>query len=65
MSISLSRAIHADWSAHGPLQGDDADLGVDLFRVEPRVTEQLLDRSDIRPVVVHVGRATAAEQVNC
>jgi len=46
------------------LELGDADLGVDLRGVEPRVAEQLLDGADVRAVVVHVGGAAVAEGID-
>ena len=39
------------------------DLGVNLRRVEPLVSEQLLDEADFGPVLQHVGRARVPQQV--
>lgn len=41
----------------------DADLGVNLGRVEPGVSEQLLDAAQVRAVFHHVRGAAVPQQV--
>ena len=45
------------------LQFEDRDLRVDLGRVEPRVTEHLLDEADVGAVLQHERRHGVAEQM--
>ena len=42
-------------------QLNDADIGVDLSRVEPGMTKQLLNEADVGPVLQHVRGAGMAQ----